>query len=214
MATNSPTLAETARVLRGGGAAEGPHPADPLLPGHGLTLSDLQGALGASQMDKLGDILAERAQVAHRYDELLEPLSWLKRPPGGTCPGHGPYLCLLAPPEAEGSEEAWGGRDRLLAELGRAGICCRQPGRCLPGLSYFQKRYRLRAEDYPHALAAERLAIALPLYVGMSQGEQERVVAELTAAHEIILAECQGERPGEAPGEKPALPRGLRAEFH
>ena len=58
-----------------------------------------------------------------------------------------------------GSEEAWGGRDRLLAELGRAGIRCRQPGRCLPGLSYFQKRYRLRAEDYPHALAAERLAI-------------------------------------------------------
>ena len=39
----------------------------------------------------------------------------------------------------------------------------------------------------------------------MSQGEQERVVGELAAAHERILAERARERPGEAPGE-PALP--------
>jgi hypothetical protein len=83
------------------------------------------------------------------------------------------------PPREEGSLPG-----RLLTDLAGLGIECRQPGWAIPRLAYWRQRYHLEAEEFPHALAAEGSLIALPLYVGMSEGEQERVVRALCAAHE------------------------------
>jgi len=209
--TNDPALAKILRLLRGEASSEhdGPFPPEPVLPAHGVCLSELQGALGVAQAEKMVEIIAERRQVVLRYDELLHPLWWLRPPslPAGCSAGSGPYVRLL---EVEGQdaaqvEEAGRLRDRLLAELNHSGIQCRQPGRCLPGLPYYRKRYGLRPEGYPHALGAAGSNLALPLYVGMSEPEQERVVRELAAARERALNERR-QPPEAAPGAPELTP--------
>jgi dTDP-4-amino-4,6-dideoxygalactose transaminase len=100
----------------------------------------------------------------------------------------GPYVCLIEAARFGSLEEAGAFRDRLLVELARVGIGCRQPARALHTLGYFRKKYRLQAAECINALAADRLVLALPLYVGMTGGEQERVVGELISARKRILA--------------------------
>lgn len=184
--TDDPDLAHLARLMRGGRGQE-----EPPLPTHGLAMSDLQGALAAAQIEKIDAVLAEWRTLARRYDELLSALWWLAPLPRAE--GGGPYVCRLELPEAADLAEAGLMRQRLLALAAEAGVECRAAGRCLPGLAYFQKRYRLDLKEFPRALAAERLCLALPLYVGMSQGEQERVVGELARARERLLEERAAE---------------------
>ncbi len=192
--TNHEGLAETLRLLRGDGTRRnhqrGPLMPEPVVPGHDRKLTDLQGALGLAQMEKLTEILAARIQVALRYDDLLAPLQWLRRPTKTSeyfVHGCGPYVCQVEPRAFASPEEAGGFRDRLLVELAGGGIGCRQPARAFHILDFYRKKYRFEAAEFPNALAADRLAMALPLYVGMSANEQNRVVQELTAAHGRIL---------------------------
>jgi dTDP-4-amino-4,6-dideoxygalactose transaminase len=188
--TDRPELAEGLRLLRGeppGGPLDG----EPARPGHHLRLTDLQGALGAAQMERLAETLAERERVAARYPDLLAPLGWLHPPEAraGATHGWAAYVCRLAAEEFGGVEEAGRWLDRLLMELVAAGVECRRPARALHTLTYYRKRYGLEPEACPNALAADRLTLALPLYKGMSPGEQERVVRELDAAHERLRSE-------------------------
>ena len=56
-------------------------------PGHNFRLSELQAALGASQLTRLADRVAARARLARAYDERLAGLAGLRLPaPVGT--GH------------------------------------------------------------------------------------------------------------------------------
>ncbi|MFH0811207.1 MAG: DegT/DnrJ/EryC1/StrS family aminotransferase [Pseudomonadota bacterium] len=77
-------------------------------------------------------------------------------------------------------------RNRLLARLEERGISCRQGTHAVHALGYYQKKYGLGEDDLPHSLAAERLSLALPLFVGLRLADQRRVVAELEAAKEKI----------------------------
>jgi perosamine synthetase len=72
----------------------------------------------------------------------------------------------------------------LMLRLERRGIATRQGTHAPVATGYYSRKYGLREEDFPAALLAERLSVALPLYPGMSDAEQDLVVEELLAAHE------------------------------
>ena len=69
--------------------------------GYNYRMTDIQGALGSSQMDKAGYILDGRTQRARRYDELLKELPWLRAPhvPDYATHSYQSYVCLFAPEE-------------------------------------------------------------------------------------------------------------------
>ncbi|MFH0809753.1 MAG: DegT/DnrJ/EryC1/StrS family aminotransferase [Pseudomonadota bacterium] len=214
--TDQVVLADVLRLLRGDGARpteEGHLMAELVLPGHGFSLTDIQGALGTAQLDKLPDMRAERQRLTARYHNLLKPLSWLRslRPaPRGAGNGWGPYVCLIDINGFTGLDDAGRFRDMLLAELHRAGVNCHQPARAVPGLGYYKRKYHIPLTSFPNSLMADRLALALPLFVGMSADEQERVVWGLTAARDRILAHelkhrhCTLSREAPSEGDIPA----------
>jgi len=150
--------------------------------GFNYRLSDLQAALGLTQMAKFEEILTRRLDCAKRYDELINGsklIEWL-RPP--TPPSHREhayqaYVCILRPPEHdEKTIEKWHlRRNRLMQCLFETGIATR-PGTHAPHmLGYYAQKYNYRAADLPESWKADWLTLALPLYADLTVNDQEWV---------------------------------------
>lgn len=48
--------------------------------GYNYRMDEMSAALGASQLQRIEELLAQRAAVAHRYDRMLGGLPWLRTP--------------------------------------------------------------------------------------------------------------------------------------
>lgn len=194
--TDDPAVAAALASLRnhGAAAAAGTAPAPSNLSDHdrvgfNYRLTDLQGAIGVAQMGKLERILTERRVAAERYDHLLAE-----------------QHLLLAPRVVAGGDHAWQAyvvwyrgeeviagdridlpaiaalhaeRNALMQRLDRAGIMTRPGTQAVPSLTYYRHKYNLHSSDFPAAVAAEQLTIALPLYPGITAGDQERVIESI-----------------------------------
>jgi dTDP-4-amino-4,6-dideoxygalactose transaminase len=156
--------------------------------GYNYRMTDIQAALGCAQMDRADSILDERRRRAAIYDQALADLDWLALPgvPDGDVHGYQSYVCLFRPeePELEGLEKLSGWRNRLMGAMEDRGIATRQGTHAAALTAYYSKRYALRPEQFPQAALAEGLSLALPLYPGMTDAEQELVVTELVRAFE------------------------------
>jgi perosamine synthetase len=158
--------------------------------GFNYRMTDIQGALGCAQMDRADAILDERRRRAALYDEALAGVDWLRTPrtPAGDVHGYQSYCCLFAPeePTLEASERLHDKRNRVMGRMEERGIATRQGTHAPVTTSLYSQRYGLEACDFPCAVMAERLTLALPLYSGMTDADQELVVSELLDAFEGI----------------------------
>lgn len=64
-----------------------------------------------------------------------------------------------------------------MAKLESEGISVRQGTHAVHTLGYYKKKYGLNDYDYPMSYIADWLSITLPLYCGITEEEQLRVVA-------------------------------------
>jgi dTDP-4-amino-4,6-dideoxygalactose transaminase len=186
--TEREDVAAAVRSLRDHGVA--PRRGEPsfLLPdydeiGFNYRMTDVQGAIGCVQMERAQAILSGRRERAHRYDEALADLPWLRRPvvPSGMTHGYQAYVCTFAPeePGLHNVDELERRRNALMTALDARGIATRQ-GTHAPVLqSVYRKRFGTRREAFPKAVLAEKLSLALPLYPQMTDDEQGRVVDAL-----------------------------------
>lgn len=184
-------LAEKIRQLRDHGAAISDHQrhlgtrpyllADHPIAGYNQRMTDFQAALGSAQMDRAADIVAERRRLAARYDAEFAELDWLRTPPQLEGYGHGyqSYACLFQPEPLTSarikpiSERRNGWMDHLLQQ----GVSTRPGTHAVHMLAYYRDKYSLAPEDLPNAWAANDCSISLPLFHGMSEAEQDHVIA-------------------------------------
>ena len=173
--------------------------AQQLLPDYNLLgfnyrMTDLQAALGVTQLAKFDFILERRLDCARRYHELIKDSTlaeWLQPPPLPREREHAyqAYICKLTPPtDDEATLKIWHTRrNRLMQHLFETGIATR-PGTHAPHLlGYYRDKYGIQPADYPQSWRADWLTLALPLYAGLTSSEQELVCAKL---HELWLKEC------------------------
>lgn len=167
------------------------HAAQQLLPdytvlGFNYRLTDLQAALGLTQLAKFDSILEHRLECARYYDELISGTTlaeWLQPPVLHRHREHAfqSYICRLTPPdEDEVTLRDWyDRRNRLMQKLYEVGIATR-PGTHAPHmLGYYRAKYKIRPADYPQSWRADWLTMALPIYVGLTADEQEWVCDRL-----------------------------------
>ena len=187
---NDPDLADHVRQLRSHAASVSETQRDAgkgyLLPeynelGFNYRMTDIQGAIGCAQVKKLDFIAGRRAELAHRYDRLLpDAVPWIRTPfvPEGYTHIYQTY-CTMLIPEAVGCgtvDEANAFRNEWMDRLEQNGIATRQGTHAVHTLGYYVKKYGYRHEDLPGAYACDRLSLALPLYVEMTEDDQDYVI--------------------------------------
>lgn len=179
--TNDDELAKRVRSFRNHGATGLP---DPALEAHGpwtmgtfenlgfnLRLSDIQAAVGVAQMAKLSRLLAERRRIGQRYTALLSGHPQLICPVAGDNDGHTYQSYVIRIPE--------GGRKRrnaVMAALAAEKIQTRPGTHAVHRLGYYVNKYGYRPEQFPSAAAAEDSTITLPIFPGMTDSDQDKVV--------------------------------------
>ena len=151
--------------------------------GYNYRMTDIQGAMGSIQMDRAEFILDKRTQRARNYDAMLADVTWLDPPlvPAGYVHGYQAYVCLFRPeePTLENVDRLHEWRNTLMLRLEEKGIATRQGTHSPIILGYYAQKYGLSPEQFPQAYMADRLGLTLPLYVQMTDEEQDFVMSEL-----------------------------------
>lgn len=202
LTTNDDRLAARTRSLRDHGASASDlerHQKEggSLLPefnvmGFNYRMTDIQGALGVTQMAKAQSILDGRIAVAKRYDRLLADVPWLIPPasPAGFVHSYQSYVCRVSERHFQNDPAAANRfRNRLMARLEAAGISVRQGTHAVHTLGFYRNKYGLKDTDFPNAFKADRLSITLPLYAGMTDDEQGYVLDHLQTIGKDLSAE-------------------------
>ncbi|MBN2299055.1 MAG: DegT/DnrJ/EryC1/StrS aminotransferase family protein [Deltaproteobacteria bacterium] len=144
-------------------------------PGFNYRLTDIQAALGISQLEKADTIQQARRSWARRYDQALDDVSWLKAPvsPQGFVHGYQSYVCLFEPEkiDVKNVEYVNTRRNAFMDHLQTRGVASRPGTQAVHMLNYYKQRYNLKPENYPHTLIANLCSVTLPLYADMTEDE-------------------------------------------
>lgn len=143
--------------------------------GFNYRLTDIQGALGIAQMNRLDWLLAERRRCAEYYSNALAGVEWLRLPEFASHQQHAwqSYVTLFAPSEPSLSNVMLlhDRRNRLMQHFEARGISMRQGTHAPAHLDYYVKKYGGRPQDFPNAFMADKLSLALPIFPGMTDSE-------------------------------------------
>jgi UDP-4-amino-4,6-dideoxy-N-acetyl-beta-L-altrosamine transaminase len=158
------------------GESEGPWYYQMIELGWNYRMTDLQAALGLSQMKRLAGFVRRRRELADRYDRLLAGSGHVL--PGRSADADSAWHLYVI-----GWDEEGAGRSRREAFewLRAAGIGVNV--HYIPvHLQPYYRRLGFRPGQFPAAEQYYRRAISIPLHAGLTDAEQDRVVAALRAA--------------------------------
>ena len=182
--TNNPALAEQMTLFRSHGitrdpllmtrAPEGPWYYEQIALGYNYRMTDLQAALGASQMQRLQGYVGRRHEIAARYSQELEGLP------------------LVLPKQAEFSYSAYHlyvirlDLDAIIPLTHAEVFQSLRERDILVNLHYipvhtqpYYQKMGFEYGDFPNAEAYHRTAISLPMFPSLSSDAQDKVIAAL-----------------------------------
>ena len=140
--------------------------------GFNYRMTDLQAAVGRTQLARLPDILARRTALAKRYNALIaesSPEIELPAPPSWARSNWQSY-CVLLPPSRD--------QRRVMQRMLDQGVATRR------GImnAHREAPYAASGLSLPVSEMVQDHAILLPLYSQLGDAEQDRVVESLAAA--------------------------------
>ena len=140
--------------------------------GFKYNLSDLQAALGLSQLAKFAQLQERRKYLAGLYDRCLTPyLEMVELPPRNSHSEHAwhMYLIRIKPNVLKIN------RDELLRQLSARGIGTSVHFIPVHLHPFYRKFFGHKPTDFPHALAAYKRIFTPPFYPAMSDADVEYV---------------------------------------
>jgi len=143
--------------------------------GFKYNLTDLQAAIGLVQLEKREHTRQLRAALADRYTRELNSFEGFITP---AVPSHVEHAWHLYVIQVDENILAIG-RDRVIEELKQRGVGTSVHFIPLHMHSLYQQRLGYRNGMFPNAEARFAGAISLPLFPGMSDAEQSRVIFAL-----------------------------------
>jgi UDP-4-amino-4,6-dideoxy-N-acetyl-beta-L-altrosamine transaminase len=148
---------------------------DILEAGYKYNLTDLQAALGLSQLRKCDAMWRRRAEIAAKYSRALASLEAFQAPCASPHVQHAWHLYVILVDDAALRI----GRDQVIEELRQRGIGTSVHFIPLHLHSYYQKEWGYRRGDFPVAEQYFERCISLPIYPRMKDEDVDRVVESL-----------------------------------
>jgi len=185
--TNDPGLAEKLRCFRNHGIGSDHRQRERLGSwfyemvelGYNYRLTDLQCALGLSQLRKLDRWLARRREIAHRYDLALQQLPALRPLAVHSNVEHAYHLYVVQ----LDLEQLNGARSEIFAALRAEGIGVNVHYIPVHLHPFYRERGFAVAGSLPRAEAAYERILSLPLFPRMSDSDVDDVVEAL---HKVL----------------------------
>ena len=138
--------------------------------GFNYRMTELQAALGISQMQRLDDFVAKRHILQKRYDLLLS-IPLITRP----FQDEDSYSALHLYPIQIDLNKVSKNREQVFDELREAGVGVNVHYIPIHTQPYYRK-FGFKDGDFPNSENYYEAALSLPLYSGMSFQEQDKVV--------------------------------------
>lgn len=156
--------------------SEGPWYYEQIDLGFNYRMTELQAALGLSQMQRLNTYVTRRHQLARRYDELLAAL-----PVTTPWQHHDSYSGLHLYPIRLQLNSIQRTHRQVFESLRAQGIGVNLHYIPVHTQPYYE-RMGFKPDDFPQAQAYYREAISLPMYQTLTETQQDQVVAALDKA--------------------------------
>jgi dTDP-4-amino-4,6-dideoxygalactose transaminase len=142
--------------------------------GFNFRMTDMQAAIGITQLGRLGDFLQHRRYLAARYTRALQNLPWLQTPviPLNCRHNYQSYMVRLVGQYAAK-------RDAIMQELLQKNISTRR------AIMAIHRELPYRSERWDHSLPQTNLAtdtgLILPLFHQMTESDQDYIIEALQA---------------------------------
>jgi len=142
---------------------------DVIAPGFKYNMSDIAAALGLVQLGRTAEFQASRKRLAWRYDEALVDLPLVLPPRAEDGDTHSWHLYIV-----QLSDNAPLSRDAFIVALQEAGVGCSVHYRPLHQMSVWAPS--CEGQAFPAADDYFRRCVSLPLFMAMTDAEQDRVI--------------------------------------
>lgn len=178
--TNDAGLLKTLKAFRHHGITAGEFPDKPGWYyemrdlGYNFRLTELQAALGISQLQKSDRFLSAREALFKNYEKAFSKIKGarLLLPPKAIRSAL--HLCILILDDAQN-------RDPLFNDLRANGIGCQLHYIPIYRHPYYQKKFPVDPGDFPNSERYFHAAVSIPLFPQMTAAEQERVIQAVEA---------------------------------
>lgn len=175
--TNQQTLADTVRSLRNQGRDSTSCWLSHQRLGYNFRLSDINAALGLSQLARLDTLVEQRSRVAEWYRQRLKSDSRLilQHVPRDVQMSWFVFVVRL------NDDYDPVDRDRILGQLQAKSIGCSNYFAPIHLQPFYRERFDYREGDFPKCEHLAARTIALPFHANLSEAEVDTVCRELTS---------------------------------
>jgi len=136
-------------------------------------MTELQAALGISQIQRLDVFIKRRHTLQKRYDILFKNLSIIK-----PYQGKDSYSALHLYPILVDTDKVYKSRKQIFSELRDGGIGVNVHYIPIHTQPYY-KQFGFEENDFPNSVAYYDRAISIPLFHSMTQQQQDKVLIVL-----------------------------------
>jgi UDP-4-amino-4,6-dideoxy-N-acetyl-beta-L-altrosamine transaminase len=144
--------------------------------GYNYRMTDIQAALGLSQMSRLDEFIEKRHSIAKRYDELLADLPVITPWQSETCySGFHLYVIRIQ------LDKLSVGKQQIIESMWAQGIKVNVHYIPVYTQPYYQNM-GFDSSDFPEANQYYAEAISLPMYPDLTEAQQDQVVGALKKA--------------------------------
>lgn len=167
--TNDPVLAERLQLLRSHGGVRKEYWFEYFEAGFNYRLSDIQGAMGIAQLEKLPKSLELKKNLATALTDRLEDIPCIQPPSVPTWGEHAfqSYVVML---------DKHLNRDQIISDLRALDIECTLGTYALHDQPFYQREFGYVSGQLPNSHAAFTRSIALPFYPQMTETDLDTLV--------------------------------------
>lgn len=148
--------------------------------GYNYRMTDIQAAIGSTQMDRAEKIYEKRNFIANKYIKALKDIEWLVKPFTNDeyTNGFQAFVCLFQNRKItiDNIDEVNKKRNDFMDYLFEKGISTRPGTHAVHNLQYYKTKYNIKPESCLNSYIADKCSVALPIFPSMTEEESDYII--------------------------------------